>query len=325
MTLPRTYYNRIQDNVQGVDAITYANWFGAVYPKDEKKFFANFAVDGETYFKVYPDLVVQPEVYAEWMADPSGAIVGDLLAQLYGWKIGDKVTLRGVIYPGDWAFTIKGFYGVTNKSFDRYTFIFHWKYMNEGLPESRRDQVGWFGMRIKDPAKGPAIAQQIDKMFESSEAETLTESERAFNLSFLSMYSAIVTAMDVVSLVILLIMAMIVGNTIAMGVRERTHEYGVLRAIGFVPRQLAGMVIGETLIVAMLGGGLGILLAIPLVNGFGTFIEDNMGNFFPYFKLEAENVVLAAVLALTIGLVSAALPALNVMRLNVITALRRIG
>jgi putative ABC transport system permease protein len=325
MTLPRTYFNRIQDNIQGVQAITYANWFGAVYPKDERSFFANFAVDGETYFKVYGDIVVPPDQYNDWMADPAGAIVGPVVAAKYGWKIGDKVTLRGTIYPGDWTFTVRGFYDVTNKSFDKSTFVFHWRYLNEGVPESRREQVGWLAMRISDPTRGPQISQQIDKLFESSEAETLTESERAFNLSFLSMYSAIITAMDIVSIVVLLIMTMIVGNTIAMGVRERTHEYGVLRALGFVPRQLAGMVVGETLVIAVTGGLLGIFLATFLVNGFGAWVEDNMGNFFPYFRLETDNTILAGMLAVAVGLVSAAVPSLTVLRMNVTGALRRLG
>lgn len=325
MPLPRTYYQRILDNVPGVTALSYANWFGAVYPKDEHTFFGNFAVDADTYLQVYPDIVVAPDELAAFKADRAGAVVGDLLAQRYGWKVGDQVTLRGTIYPGDWTYTIRGFYRVENKQFDRYSFIFHWRYLNEGVPEIMREQIGWLAMRVKDPSQGPAISRAVDRLFESSEAETLTESERAFNLSFISMYGAIITAMDVVSVVILVIMAMIIGNTVAMGVRERTHEYGVLRAIGFVPRQLAGMVVGETLAVAALGGGLGVALALPVIDGFGKFVEDNLGNFFPYFKLEAQNIALAALLAAVVGLIAAVLPSLNVMRLDVTAALRRLG
>jgi len=162
-------------------------------------------------------------------------------------------------------------------------------------------------------------------MFESSEAQTLTESERAFNLSFISMYAAIFTAMDVVSVVILLIMTMIVGNTIAMGVRERTHEYGVLRAIGFTPRHLMVLIFGESLFITAIGGALGLLIALPIVNGFGKFIEDNLGSFFPYFAISSGTVALAAVLALVVGLASAVLPAWTAARLQVTMALRRLG
>jgi putative ABC transport system permease protein len=325
MTVPRTYYNRIKDNVPDVTGLTYANWFGGAYPPDERNFFAKFAVDGDTYFDVFPELLVPPEQMRVWRETRDGVIVGDKLAQKYGWKIGDKVIIRGDIYPGDWSFTVCAFYTTTSKAFDRFSFVFHYEYLNQGLPELRREQIGWFGIKVDDPQKGAAVAKQIDKLFESSEAETLTMSEKAFQLSFLSMYSAILTAMNIVSFVILIIMAMIVGNTIAMGVRERTHEYGVMRAIGFLPRHVANFVIGETLIIALVGGALGIGIAIPLINGFGTFVVDNFGNFFQYFAVSGGTLVLAGVLALLVGLLSASIPSWTVARLNVVSALRRVG
>lgn len=326
MTVPRTYFNRIKDNVPDISALTYANWFGGSYPKDpDNFFFAKFAIDGGTYFDVYPEIVVDPEQKRSWMETRDGAIVGDKLAQMFGWKVGDRVTILGDIYPGDWTFTISGFYTTTSKAFDRVSFIFHYEYLNQGIPELRREQIGWFAMRIKDPSKGAMVAKQVDKLFESSEAETLTMSERAFTLSFLSMYSAIFTVMNVVSFVILLIMALIIGNTIAMGVRERTHEYGVLRAIGFQPRHVAGFVLGETLVIATVGGALGVAIAVPTINGFGTFVVDNFGNFFQYFAVSPSTLVLAGFLALGGGLLSASVPAMNVARLNVVSALRRLG
>jgi putative ABC transport system permease protein len=325
MQMPRTYYDRIINNVKDVSGLTFANWFGAVYPKDERSFFANIAVDTDTYFQVYSEVVVPPDQLAAWKADPAGAIVGEVLAAKYGWKVGDRVTLTGTIYPGDWTFNVRGLYTTTNKAFDKSSFFFHWKYLNEGVPEIRKEEIGWFGVRVNDPSRGAAVARAIDKLFESSEAETLTESERAFNLSFLSMYSAVFTAMDVVSLVILLIMTMIVGNTIAMGVRERTHEYGILRAVGFKPEHLVFFIFGESLLITALGGGLGLLLAWPMVNGFGKFIEDNLGSFFPYFAISTATVILAAVLSLVVGFVSATVPAWTAARLPVTSALRRLG
>lgn len=325
MLLPRTYYDRAKDQVPGIDAITYANWVGHINPADERNFFANFAVDAETYFDVYKDAGVSPEVMKAWMADPQGAVIGELLAKKYGWKVGDKVTLRGTIYPGDWTFNIAGFYQPKSKAFDKMSFFFHWKYLNEGLPEYRREKIGFFGIRVKDASQGTAVAKGIDKLFESSDAETLTESERAFNLSFIAMYGSVLTAMDIVSFVILLIMTMIVGNTIAMGVRERTREYGVLRAIGFRPKHLVGFVFGETGFIALLGGILGVAIAIPAVNGFGAVIEDSLGAFFPNFAMPPELGLVSLGLALLLGLVSAALPAMRVFRLEIISALRRVG
>jgi putative ABC transport system permease protein len=324
MWMPRTYYDRISTSVPNLSAVAYANWTGAVYPKDEHSFFANFAVD-EKYLEVYPEIVVPPDQLAAYNADPAGAIVGETLAAKYGWKIGDKITLTGTIYPGDWQFNVRALYTTTNRAIDKSSFLFHWKYLNDGLPEVLRDKIGWFVIRVKDPSQGAAVAQAIDKLFDSSEAESLTESERAFNLSFLSMYSAIFTAMDVVSLVILLIMTMIVGNTIAMGVRERTHEYGVLRAIGYTPTHLMLFIFGESLMVSAIGGALGLLIAWPMVNGFGKFIEDNLGSFFPYFAIAPTTVVWGGILSLGVGLVSAVLPAWSASRLRVTLALRRLG
>src|SRR5262249_58964075 len=232
MWMPRAYYDRIANGVPNVAAVAFANWTGATYPKDERSFFANFAVD-EKYWEVYPEIVVPPDQLAAYNADPAGAIVGETLAAKYGWKLGDKITLTGTIYPGDWTFNVRGLYTTTNRAIDKSSFLFHWKYLNDGLPQRIREHIGWFVIRVKDPSQGAAVAQAIDKLFESSEVETLTESERLFNLSFISMYSAIFTAMNVVAVVLLLIMTMILGNTIAMGVRERNHEYGVLRAIGY--------------------------------------------------------------------------------------------
>jgi putative ABC transport system permease protein len=324
MWMPRSYHDRIANSAPNVSAVGYANWAGNTYPKDERAFFANFAVD-EKYLEVYPEIVVPPDQLAAYNADPAGAIVGETLAAKYGWKIGDRITLTGTIYPGDWQFNVRALYTTTNRAIDKSSFLFHWKYLNDGVPEVMREKIGWFVIRVKDPSKGAAVAQSIDKMFDSSEAETLTESERAFNLSFLSMYSAIFTAMDVVSLVILLIMAMIVGNTIAMGVRERTHEYGVLRAIGYTPRHLIVFVFGESLIVSAIGGALGLLIAWPMVNFFGKFIEDNLGSFFPYFAIVPSTVVFAAILSLAVGMVSAVIPAWSASRLKVTLALRRLG
>jgi putative ABC transport system permease protein len=323
MQLPRTYVDKVK-NLPGVNAVTWANWFGAVNPQDEHAFFAQFAID-DGYMDVYNEVVIPPDQMKAWKEDPQGAIIGEGLAQKYGWKLGDKVTLRGTIYPGDWVFNVRAIYTTTSKAFDKMTFMFHWKYMNETVPERRKEMVGWLGVRVNDPTQGPAVSAAIDKLFDPTDYQTLTESERAFNLSFNSMYAAVFTAKDIVSIVIMLIMTMIVGNTIAMNVRDRTNEYGVLRAIGFKPKHLGLIVVGETAIVAVLGALIGVALAVPLVNGFGVFIEDNMGAMFPFFAVAPTTIVLAIGLAIGLGLLSGALPAFAAARVPVTSALRRVG
>ena len=252
--------------------------------------------------------------------------MGDVLAQKLGWKVGDKVTLQSGIYPGDWEMRIDGIYTTTARSVDRSTLFFHCDYMNDALPPARRDQVGWIVSRVDDPGHVADIGVTLDRRFEDAETPTLSQDERSFNASFLAMFSSILTAMDIVSAVILVIMTLIIGNTIAMGVRERTGEYGVLRAIGFLPGHVAMWVVGESLVLGLLGGVVGVAIAWPFINlGVGRFIEENMGNFFPYFRLETANILLGLAIAALLGAAASALPAWRASRLNVVDAVRRVA
>jgi putative ABC transport system permease protein len=258
--------------------------------------------------------------------DRQGAIVGDVLAKKLAWKVGDRISLESGIYPGDWQFTIDGIYTTNAKSVDRSTFLFHWDYLNDSLPPARRDEVGWIVSRVDDPRKVADIGVQLDRRFDTAETPTLSQDERSFNSSFLAMFSAVLKAMDVISAVILGIMTLILGNTIAMGARERTSEYGVLRAIGFLPQHVALWIVAESLFLGLLGGLLGLAIAWPFINlGVGRFIEENMGAMFPYFRLEPGNVVVALVLAALLGGLAAAMPAWRASRLRVIDAVRRVA
>jgi putative ABC transport system permease protein len=204
--------------------------------------------------------------------------------------------------------------------------IFHWDYVNEQLPPQRRDQIGWVVSRVDDAGAGADVATKIDKVFEQYDNQTLTMSERAMNLSFLGMFSAILKAIDIVSFIILLILVMILGNTIAMGVRERTTEYGALRALGFSPGHVRFFIIGESTFVGLCAGIIGVALAIPLVNnGMSRFIEENMGGMFPYFRIDPGTIVLALVLASALGLLAGLVPAIQAGKLTVVNALRRIA
>lgn len=325
MPLPKRYIDDVRQ-VPGVVAATWMNWFGAKDPRHDKEFFGTMAVDPQSFFQVYDELQVPPEAKEAFRTDRKAAIVGDVLAKKLGWKVGDKVVLAGTIYPGDWEFRIAALYTTTRKSLDRSTFFFNWNYLNDTVPERQRDQIGWIVSRVSDPGRTAEISQAVDRHFADRDVQTLSMSERAMNTSFLGMMSAVLKAVDIVSLVILLIMLLILGNTIAMGVRERTSEYGVLRAIGFLPKHLAIFVLGEALCIGALGGGLGLLISYPLVEkGMGRWIEENMGAFFPYFRIPPATAGLALLLALVLGLVAAALPAYRAARINVLNALRRVG
>jgi putative ABC transport system permease protein len=325
MSLPKRYVEDVR-NSPHIKTVTWANWFGAKDPKHDREFFSTLAVDPETYFQVYDEMKVPPDQMETWKHDRQGAIVGDVLARKLGWKVGDKITLQSGIYGGDWQYTIDGIYTTTAKSVDRSTFCFHWEYMNDALTPERRDRVGWIVSRVEPGAPVADVGVVLDKRFDEGETPTLSQDERSFNASFLAMFSAVLNAINVISAVIMIIMMLLLGNTIAMGVRERTNEYGVLRAIGFSPGHVALWVVGESMAMGVLGGLVGIGLAWPFINfGIGAYVEENMGQFFPYFRLEPPNAALGMALAAILGAAAAAIPAWRASRLNVVDAVRRVA
>ncbi len=325
MELPKRYVEDLRQSPH-VKEVTWANWFGGKDPKHDHEFFSTLAADPATYFDVYSEMNVPADQMDAWKHDRKGAIVGDALAKKLGWKVGDKVILESGIFPGDWDFTIDGIYTASAKSVDRSTFVFQWPYLNESLPPARRDMVGWIVSRIDDPAHVADLGLAVDKSFDERETPTLSQDERSFQGSFMAMFSAVIKAMDIISAVILVIMTLILGNTIAMGVRERTGEYGVLRAIGFLPWHVTVWIVGEALLMGTLGGLVGLAFAWPFINlGIGRFIEENMGSMFPYFRLETANVVLAMGLAALLGAAAAVVPAWRASQLRVIDAVRRVA
>lgn len=325
MQLPKRYAEEIKQ-IPGVTAVCYANWFGAKDPKNETDFFATIATDPASLLNVYSEIKT-PEAHKQaFLADRQGALVGDALAKKKGWKVGDRVVLAGTIYPGDWAFNVSGIYTTTTTNVDRSTLWFHYDYLNESLPERRKDLVGWIVTNIADSSASGRISKEVDAKFEDRDLQTITMSEAALNQSFLGMFAAVLNAIDIVSIVITLIMALIVGNTIAMGVRERTNEYGVLRAIGFLPSHIVRFILAEGLVIGLLGGAVGVLLGYPVVNnGMGRVIEENMGNMFPQFRVQPQIALFAFGLAVLLGLLAAILPARKASKLQVVEALRRVG
>lgn len=322
-TMPLSYVDKVRQIVGDKGGVSFENWFGAMYPKDEHGFFANMASDDDI-FAMYPEIVVPPAEWKAYVEDRQGAIIGTHLASKYGWKIGDRVTLRGTIYPGDWDFNVRAIYHSTTRAVDEASMFFHWKYLNEKLDGPMKDQVGFMLVKVNDPAQSTQVAAAIDKAFANSPAETRTESEKAFQLEFLSMASAIIGAIRVVSGVVLVILMLILANTLAMATRERTTEYAVMRAIGFRPKHIIGMVLGEGFVIALTGVVLGVALAGPIMKFFAQMFEKSMGGFLGDFNLSLEPVLLAVGVALALGMAAAALPAWRAGRLKIVDALRRV-
>jgi len=324
MQLPKHYIDQLRE-VPGVKAATWANWFGAKDPKERLPFLAGFAVDQNSYFDVQDDLKVPPDQLAAWKQTPNGAIIGDKLAEAFGLKVGDRLVLTSDLYPGDWEFKVSGIYVAMRKTVDRRSVLFRWDYLNNDPRAAfSKEQIGWMISRITDPVGSAEVSKRIDAKFETNDDQTLTVSERAFALSFLGGYTAFLGAVNWMSLGILAIMALILANTIAMSVRERTHEYGVLRAIGFPPGHVVGFVVGESLLIAVVGGLLGIgLTSLAINHGIGPLLGES-NQLFANFLATTEMLALALGAAVVLGAAAGAIPAKLATRRKITDALRRV-
>lgn len=321
--LPLAYLQRIEA-VPGVTAVTYAGWFGGRISDSQRDFFANFYVDSATYLEVYDEYVAPPDQIAAWKADPCGAMVGERLAQKYGWKPGDRVTLKGSVFRGDWTFTVRGIYSGKRPNVDTTVMAMGYRCINEKAPEALKDMVGYFGIKVDDPARSNQVASQIDKLFANSPWETRTESEKSFQMAFVSMSSAILSAVQVVSYVILVIILLVVGNTLAMGVREKTVDLSTLRALGFQRRHVVLLVLSESLVIGIVSAALGTALAPPLIKGFVNAISSQFGAT-PAISVRSGTVLLAAGAALLVGVAAGVLPALRAARIPVAEGLRKVA
>lgn len=320
--LPLSYEARIRA-VPGVTGVGYANWFQGIY-KDPKNFFAQFAISGASYLDIYPDYLLPPDQRAAFLRDRKGAIVGRKLADQFGFKVGDVIPLKGTIYPGDWELVVRGIFDGRQSTTNTATLFLHWDYVNESLKKTlprRANQIGVYVVRIAEPENAAAISAAIDKEFSNSLAETLTETEKAFQLGFVSMSEAIVVAIRVVSFVVIVIIAAVMANTMAMSARERLGEYATLKALGFGPGFLTAMILGESLLLSLFGAALGIAILFP----FATFLGTVMGTMFPVFEVTRLTVIQQILAALAIGFVAAIAPTLRATRVNIVEGLRSIG
>ncbi len=320
--LPLSYRERIRQ-VPGVEQVSLGNWFGGIYI-DRKNFFPNFAVAPESYLALYPEFVLAPEQQRAFFSDRRGAVAGAKLADKFGWKIGDQITLQGTIFPGEWDFVLRGIYRGARPNIDQTQFFFHWDYLNETLKKTaprRADQVGFYMIGVEQPEQAAQVAAGIDRLFLNSLAETLTETEKAFQLGFVTMSGAIITAIRIVSYVVIVIIMVVAANTMAMTARERIAEYATMKTLGFGTPHIAVAVFGESLLIALSGGALGALLTYPAADAIGK----SLGQFIPVFRVAPATVWFDLVAATTVGLVAGIFPIWRGATINIAEGLRRIG
>jgi len=320
--LPVHYRDKIRA-LDGVRSVAAANWFAGVY-QEPKNFFPQFAIDAVPYLAMYPEYRILDGELRDFLRDRKGAVIGRKLAQTYGFRVGDVVPLRGTIFPGNWEFVVRAIYDGATPRTDTSQFFFHWDYLNESVrarAPQRANQVGVFVVRVTDAGRAAAISAAIDAQFRNSAAETLTETEKAFQIGFVKQTEAIVIAIRIVSFVVIFIILAVLANTMAMTARERMPEYATLKALGFGPVFLGSLIFGESMVIALTGAALGIVLTFPVAQWFGA----QMGTLFPVFKVSGDTVLLQGLCALVVGMAAAALPARRAARVRIVEGLRAIG
>jgi putative ABC transport system permease protein len=320
--LPLSYLERIR-GVEGVKTVSYGNWFGGIYI-EEKNFFANLAVEPKTYLDLYPEYLLPEDQEQTFLRDRRACIAGRKLAKRFGWKVGDLITLRGTIFPGNWEFVLRGIYSGRDSRVDESQFFFHWDYLNESLKKRRSlmaDQVGIYILSVTNPELAAETAARVDRVFKNSYAETLTETEKAFQLGFVALTEAILLVIQMVSFVVIVIIMAVAANSMSMSVRERLGEYAVFKTLGFGGAYLGSMILGESLLIAALGGAGGILLTFPAAKTFLHYL----GDYFPVFLVTKETVVFQGLAVLAVGMAAAVLPAWRAVRVPIVQALGRIG
>jgi len=314
--LPLSYRDRLL-RIPGIKQVTFQNWFGGVY-QDEKNFFPQFAVDINNQRAMYPEFVVPEDQWKTFVEDRQGAIVGQSLAQRFGWKVGDRIPIKGTIYTGQWEFNLRGIYNGTRAQDDTTQFWFHWDFLEERRAFGKGD-VGWYVVRVSNPDQSVQIAKSIDAEFANSPFETKTDTEKAFAASFVKQMGNIEFLILTVGGVVFFTLLLVTGNTMAIAVRERIGELAVLKALGFSNRFVLLLVMMESLILAFVGGGLGLLLA-KLFSLHG----DPTNGILPYFYLPPLAIVSGVATALLVGVAGGILPAISAMRLRVVDAIRRV-
>jgi putative ABC transport system permease protein len=317
--IPLSYRDKIL-RIPGVKAITHNNWFGAIY-KDEKNFFPQFVIDPENQRTVFPELIVPDDQWAAFLKDRQGAIVGARTAQRFGWKIGDRIPLKATIYGGGaWEFNLVGIYHGKRPQDDETQFWFQWDYFQERMAPAQKGQAGWYVLRLNSPDDAVRVAKAIDAEFANSPYETRTQMESAFLANWVKQFGNIKFLILSIGAVVFFTLLLVTGNTMAISVRERTSELAVFKAIGYSDRAVLFFVLAESLIISLVGGIIGLLVAILAIPALTKAVEGRL----PNLILSPPILVFGLLTAIVIGLVSGLLPGVGAMRLRVINALRRV-
>jgi putative ABC transport system permease protein len=314
--LPISYRDQIRQ-IQGVKAVTFATWFGGVY-QDERNFFPQIVIDPANWREMYDEFVIADADWAEFMKDRQAALAGEDTVKRFGWKIGDRIPIKGTYIPGVWEFNLRGIYKGSRRDDDTTQFWLRRDYFEENAPAYWRGIVGWYIVRITDPDEAPRVTAAIDGRFANSPYETKTETEKSFAASFVKQIGNIEFLILSIGAVVFFTLLLVTGNTMAIAVRERTGELAVLKTVGFRDTIVLWLVLGESLVLAFVGGTLGVLAAkgiAPWMSGFMYGAK---------IYLPVKDLALGIVLALVAGMLAGTLPALSAMRLKVVDALRRV-
>jgi len=315
--LPLAYMDKIQ-RMQGVKSVTHANWFGGVY-QDERNFFPQFAIDVPTWRQMYPEFKLPQEQWDNFVEDRQGAIAGAATAKRFGWKVGDRIPIKGTFLPGVWEFNLDGIYHGSRSADDETQFWFQWDLFEEKVPERFKGNVGWYTIKVDRPEDSDRVAKAIDAEFANSPFETKTDTEKAFAQGWVKQFGNIQFLILSIGAVVFFTLLLVTGNTMAIAVRERTGELAVLKAVGYSDKFVLALVLLESLVIAAVGGGLGLLLAKVL-----TLAGDPTHGMLPFFYLPTKAMFTGLAVALLVGIASGILPAIGAMRLRVVNALRRV-
>jgi putative ABC transport system permease protein len=318
-TIPLSYRDKIL-RIPGVSSITHNNWFGGIY-QDEKNFFPQFVIDPENQRQVFPELIVPDDQWNAFVKDRQGAIVGQKTAERFHWKIGDRVPIKTTLYGGGtWEFNIDGFYHGKRPQDDETQFWFQWDYFEERIPDRVKGQIGWYVLRVKSVDDAVSVAKGIDEEFANSPSETKTQTESAFAASWVKQFGNIQFLILAIGAVVFFTLLLVTGNTMAIAVRERTGELAVLKAIGFSDTAVLFFVLGESLVIALIGGLLGLGLAAIAIPALGAALNGLL----PSLVLSKTILILGLGTAILVGFISGLLPGISAMRMRVVTALRRV-
>ncbi len=316
LPLPMSYAQRLAA-VPNVKGVSWAAWFGGWY-RDPKDFFANFAVDAASMFPMYPEMIIRPEQQEAFMQDRAGAVVGVDLMQKFGWRLGQTVVLNGTIYPGEWRFNIRAVYtALPGSAFDEMSLMFHYDYLYEAT--ERRATPGWFYLTLHDPNGAADVAAAVDAQFRNSSAATRTETEKAFNASWFTMFGNVKFLMTTIGIAVVFAILLVTGNAMMMSARERTSQIGVLKTLGFGSGLLFALEMSEAVVISLSGAVLGLGGATALWAKVEIFQQ-----FLPGFRVATSTLVVASLLAIGLALVSGFVPAWRAYRLSVIQALRTV-